>query len=176
MTTENDEEFTPAKQAALKDRRFECQNCGVCCSHRGRIQTSEQNVRELAKYLKVSEFSFAIRYLQEFYAPNLDAYIFAFKTNNPNDATNGCIFHFGTFCAIYPSCRTDLCQVFPWNHFDVEKEIWQPKFVADDGAFWCRGIGKGREWPIEEIRDLKQKYTGLGFGFRRHLAEGPEVK
>src|SRR5512135_2235449 len=91
-------ELTPAKQAALKERRFECQNCGICCSHRGRIQTSEQNVRELAQFLKVSELSFAIRYLQEFYAPSLDAYLFAFKTNNPSDSSNGCIFHLGTYC------------------------------------------------------------------------------
>ena len=171
MSTETTEGVTPAKQAALKERRFECQSCGICCSHRGRIQTGEQNVRELAKFLKVSELSFAIRYLQEFYAPNLDAYIFAFKTNNPSDATSGCIFHLGTYCAIYASCRTDLCQVFPWNHFDSDQQSWQPEFVGDDGGFWCRGIGKGREWPIEEIRELKQKYTRLGFGYRRHMAE-----
>ncbi len=164
-------ELTPAKQAALKDRRFECQNCGVCCSHRGRIQLSEQNVRELAKHLKVSEYSFAIRYLQEFYSPSLDAYLFAFKTNNPYDNTNGCIFHFGTFCAIYASCRTDLCHVFPWNHFDIDRAIWTPAFVGDDGSFWCRGIGKGREWPLDEIRGMKEKFTGLGFGFKRHLVE-----
>jgi Fe-S-cluster containining protein len=174
MPTDNAAGPSPAKQAALKERRFECQNCGVCCSHRGRIQASEQNVRELARFLKVSELSFAIRYLQEFYVPSLDAYIFAFKTNNPNDSSNGCIFHLGTYCTIYPSCRTDLCQVFPWNHFDAEQASWKPDFVADDGSFWCRGIGQGREWSLDEIRALKQKYTGLGFGYRRHLAEtGP---
>jgi hypothetical protein len=176
MSTENDQETTAAKDAALRERRFECQNCGVCCSHRGRIQTSEANVRELAKFLKVSEFSFCIRYLQEFYAANLDAYIYAFKTNNPNDPTNGCIFHFGTFCAIYSSCRTDLCNVFPWNHFDVDKESWNEDFLGKDGSFWCHGIGRGREWSDEEIRELKRKYSGLGFGFRRHLNEAPQTR
>jgi Fe-S-cluster containining protein len=176
MSTENVEGFTPAKQAALKERRFECQNCGICCSHRGRIQASEANVRELAKHLKVSEFSFAIRYLQEFYAPNLDAYIFAFKTNYPSDSTNGCIFHFGTFCAIYATCRADLCHVFPWNHFDVDGGTWKSEFVADDGTFWCHGIGKGREWPMEEIREVKEKYKGLGFGYMRHLADAPAAR
>jgi len=176
MSTEKIEGSNPRKEAALRERRFECQNCGVCCSHRGRIQASEQNVRELAKFLKVSEYSFAIRYLQEFYSPQLDAYIFAFKTNNPNDSTNGCIFHFGTFCAIYSSCRTDLCHVFPWNHFDADQEMWKPDFVSDAGTFWCHGIGMGREWPLEEIRNLKQKYAGLGFGYKRHLTEAEPGK
>jgi Fe-S-cluster containining protein len=173
MPTENVPAPAPTAPAARQERRFECQNCGVCCSHRGRIQASEENIRELAKYLKMSDLSFAIRYLQEFYAPNLDAYIFAFKTNNPADPANGCVFHFESFCAIYSSCRTDLCQVFPWNHFDVDKGEWKGDFVGADGTFWCRGIGKGREWPIEEIRALKQKYSRLGFGFRRHLEVNP---
>ncbi len=174
MPTEDVPAQTPAAAPARGERRFECQNCGVCCSHRGRIQASEENIRELARYLKVSEFSFAIRYLQEFYDPHLDAYIYAFKTNHPGDAVNGCVFHFESFCAIYPSCRTDLCQVFPWNHFDVDRGEWIGDFVGADGTSWCRGIGKGREWPIEEIRELKQKYGRLGFGIRRHLAEQPK--
>jgi Fe-S-cluster containining protein len=162
-------EITEAKIIALKERRFECQNCGICCSHKGFIQPSEENIKELAKFLQISEWSFAIRYLQEIYDPNLDAYILIFKTNNPHDIRNGCIFHFGTFCAIYTSCRTDLCNVFPWNHFNLDSEEWNPEFATNEGKFWCRGIGKGREWSIEEIREKKQKYTKLGFGFRRHL-------
>ena len=162
-------EMTEAKSMVLKDRRFECQNCGICCFHKGLIQPSEKNMHELAEYLKISEWSFAIRYLQEIYDPKLDAYILAFKTNNPHDPKNGCIFHFGRFCAIYDSCRTDLCKVFPWNHFDIKKEEWNPGFVYDNGTFWCRGIGKGREWSIDEIRQLKEKYTNLGFGFKRRV-------
>jgi hypothetical protein len=135
---------------------------------------SEQNVHELAQYLKVSEISFAIRYLQEFYDSNLDAYVFAFKTNNPNDPTNGCIFHLGINCSIYGSCRTDLCQVFPWNYFDIEQGAWKPEFVATDGTCWCRGIGKGKEWSLEEIGQLKEKFTGIGFGFKRQLNNAQE--
>lgn len=162
-------EMTEAKRRALKERRFECQNCGICCSHKGLIQPSEENVRSITKHLRISEWSFAIRYLQEIYNPQLDAYILAFKTNNPYDSKNGCIFHFGRFCAIYDSCKTDLCQVFPWNHFNPEKEEWNPDFVYDDGTFWCRGIGNGREWSIEKIRELKEKYSNLGFGFKRQI-------
>ena len=160
--------FSEAKQRALQDRRFECANCGICCSHKGRIQPSETNIRELCKYLHLNEWSFAIRYLQEIYDPGLDAYILAFRTNNPGDPNNGCIFHFSRFCAIYDSCRTDLCHVFPFNHFDADAGHWSPAFVSDEGTFWCRGIGHGREWSMEEIRKHKERYSNLGVGFTRH--------
>ena len=163
--------MTEAQKKVLQERRFECQNCGLCCSHKGLILPSEANIRDLAKFLRMSEWSFAIRYLYEVYDTKLDAYIMAFKTNNSQDPKNGCIFHFGSFCAIYDSCRTDLCKVFPWNHFSMKDGQWEPGFANDDGKFWCRGIGKGREWSTEEIRELKEKYTNLGVGFRRHLNE-----
>lgn len=161
-------EVSEAKQKALFERRFECQNCGICCSHKGRIQPSEKNLRSLATHLQVSEWSFAIRYLQEIYDPKMDAYILAFRTNNPHDSSNGCIFHFSRFCAVYESCRTDLCQVFPWNHFDTEAGHWMPDFVNNEGKFWCRGVGHGREWPPEEIAAQKVLYSNLGLGLPRH--------
>jgi Fe-S-cluster containining protein len=161
--------MTEAKQRALKERRFECVHCGICCSHKGLIQPSESNMRELAKYLRLSEWSFAIRYLQEVYDARLDAYIIAFKTNNPADHRNGCVFHFSRFCAIYGSCRTDLCNVFPWNHYDAEQETWNVDFIDDEGKSWCRGVGQGPRWALEEIRQIKKTFTNLGFGFRRHL-------
>jgi len=166
---------TKAKIKSLKDRRFECQKCGICCSHKGLIGPSEENIKELAKYLQISELSFAIRYLQEIYDPKLDAYIMAFKTNNPHDPMNGCIFHFGRFCAIYNSCRADLCNAFPWNYFNLVKEEWDPRLVNDNGTFWCKGVGKGREWSIEEIRQMEEKYKNTGFGFRRHLSSGDDL-
>lgn len=169
-----DDEFTEAKQRALTDRRFECQNCGICCSHKGRIQPSEDNMRELAIFLRISEWSFAIRYLQELYDPKLDAYVMAFCTNNPHDSSNGCIFHFGSFCAIYQSCRADLCNVFPFNHFELQTEQWNPRFIDDQGRSWCRGVGQGEPWSLERIRELKQRYTELGVGFKRHLEPGEE--
>jgi Fe-S-cluster containining protein len=155
----------PDAPPARRTRRFECQRCGICCSHKGLIQPSEQNLRELARFLRISEWSLAIRYLQEVYNPDLDAYILAFRTNNPHDSRNGCIFHFGRFCAIYESCRTDLCYVFPWNHFSLEKGEWAAGFVTDEGTSWCKGIGKGRSWPLEEIAALVARYKGFGFGF-----------
>ena len=163
--------MTEEQKRVLEERGSECQDCGPCCSHRGLILPSETNIREPAKHLRMSEWSFATRYLREVYDTRLDAYIMAFKTDNSQDPKNGCILHFGSFCAIYDSCRTDLCKVFSWNHFSAQDGQWEPGFADDAGKFWCRGIGKGREWTIEEIRELKEKYTNLGVGFRRYLTE-----
>ena len=152
-------EVEKAKKMVSKERKFECQNCGICCSYKRLIPVSEKNMHELAKYLKISEWSFAMRYLQERFDHKLNGCALTFKTNKHDDPGNGCIFHFGSFCAIYNSCRTDLCNIFPWNHFDLKKEEWNLGFINDNGTFWCQGIGKGREWSIDEIRQLKEKYT-----------------
>ena len=164
-------EVSNSKREALSERRFECVNCGICCSHKGRIQPSEENIKELATHLRINEWSFALRYLQERYDPGMDAYVLAFRTNNPNDPNNGCVFHFSRFCAIYDSCRTDLCKVFPFNHFDADAGQWEEKFVNDRGEFWCKGVGQGRTWSIEEIRALKERYSNLGVGFTRHAVD-----
>lgn len=163
--------MTEAQKRVLEECRFECQNCGLCCSYKRLILPSEANIRELAKHLRMPEWSFAIRCLHEVYDTKVDAYMMAFKTGNFQDPKNGCILHFGSFCAIFSSCRTDLCKVFPWDHFSAQDGQWEPGFADDAGKFWCRGIGKGREWTIEEIRELKEKYTNLGVGFRRYLTE-----
>jgi Fe-S-cluster containining protein len=157
-------EVAKAKEMVAKERRFECQRCETCCSYKGLIPINEKDIHELAKYLKISESSFTMRYLQEVFDPKLNACILTLKTNKHDDPKNGCIFHFGSFCAIYNSCRADLCNVFPWNHFDLKKEEWNMNFISDKGTFWCQGIGKGREWSIDEIRQLKERYTYVGMG------------
>lgn len=145
-----------------RDRRFECQKCGYCCSERAVIYPSLKEIQALSRYLSLSESSFAIRYLREVYDPRADAYAIAFKTNHGDNRSTGCIFFHEGLCRIYNSPRTDLCNLFPWNHFDHEREEWEENFVSSDKTFWCPGIGKGRLWPLEEIRKMKQIYPNVG--------------
>lgn len=155
-----------AKKNVLKDRRFECLRCGYCCSQRVVIYPSFKDIQKLSKYLNISEGSFAIRYLREIYDPQRNAYLIAFKTNHPEDPTTGCIFCQEELCTIYDSLRTDLCHLFPWNHFDLEKEEWEEDFISQDGAFWCPGIGKGPLWSLEEIRKMKKAYPNVGVNLK----------
>ncbi len=149
-------------KSILKERRFECQKCGYCCSQRVVIYPNLENIQRLSKYLNISECSFALRYLREIYDPKRNTYLIAFKTNYPGDPTTGCIFCQEALCSIYDSPRTDLCHLFPWNHFNLEKEGWDENFISHDGAFWCPGIGKGRLWSLEEIRKMKKAYPNVG--------------
>jgi len=156
-----------AKKKTLNERRFECQGCGYCCSQKVLLYPSLEEIRELAQYLSLTECSFAFRYLQEIYDPQKDAYAIAFKTNQPKDPLTGCIFCQDRICVIHESPRTGLCHVFPWNHFDLEKEEWEENFISEDGTFWCPGIGKGHLWTLKEIRTIKETYPDVGIKTKR---------
>lgn len=156
-----------AKKHVLRKMRFECQKCGFCCSYQSYIYPSEDDIRKLARYLNISELSFAIRYLREIYDPQLDSYVLAFKTNHSTDNAGGCIFYQNNTCVIYDSSRTDLCKVFPWNHFDVDKGEWEESFVSNEGKFWCPGIGKGAVWTIQQITELKSAHPNFGNKVKR---------
>lgn len=148
------------RKEVINERRFECQKCGFCCSEMTLIFPTMEEIRNIAEYLNISEIAFALRYLQEVYDPYTDTYTTAFKTNSLN-ATSGCIFCQDKLCIIYGSQRTALCNVFPWNHFNVEKGEWDENFISINGTFWCPGIGKGHLWSLEEIDNIKQKYKDL---------------
>lgn len=161
------------KKKNLKERRFECQKCGYCCSQKVLLYPSLEEIQELAQYLNLSECSFALRYLQEIYDPQKDAYAIAFRTNHPNDPLAGCIFCQDRICVIHDSPRTGLCHVFPWNHFDLEQEEWEGNFISEDGTFWCPGIGKGHSWTPKEIQTIKESYPNVGLNTKRHYNPSP---
>jgi Fe-S-cluster containining protein len=154
--------MSKTREKVLLDRRFECQNCGTCCSEMTTIYPSREEVQKLSEYLNISELAFAIRYIQEIFDPQMNVYLLAFKSNHSENTGNDCIFCHNKLCAIYNSPRTDLCNVFPWNHFDLETEQWEENFLSQDGKSWCPGIGIGRKWSLDEISDLKLKYPKVG--------------
>ncbi len=162
-----------AKKKALQERRFECQRCGYCCNQKVLIYPSLEEIQKLAQYLHLSECAFALRYLQEIYDPEKDLYAIAFKTNRANDPLTGCIFCKDRICVIYDSPRTDICHVFPWNHFDLENGQWQENFVSEEGTFWCPGIGKGHLWTLEEIKRLKEDHPNVWTQLKPHYHLNP---
>ncbi len=150
------------KDSAIYDRRFKCQRCGFCCSELALIYPNVEEVRSIAKYLGVSEISFAIRYLREIYDPQTDMLKIAFKSNFPDGNGIGCVFYQNNSCVIYNSVRTDVCKVFPWNHFNLETKQWEREFIRSDGKLLCPGIGFGKEWSIDEIKNIKNLYSNVG--------------
>jgi len=158
-------------EKSIKDRRFECQKCVLCCSEMTLIYPGRDDINKLADYFGISELSFAIRYLQEVYDPYTDTYAAAFKTNHPGINEYGCIFCQDGLCAIYDSSRMDLCNVFPWNHFDLELGEWEQGFISSEGGFWCPGIGKGRVWSLQEIEQIKRDYPNSGKNTKYIISE-----
>jgi Fe-S-cluster containining protein len=163
-----------AKKKALLDRRFECQNCGMCCTEMATIYPSREEVQKLAWYLNISELAFAIRYLREIYDPQMDVYLLAFKSNHSMNVGNGCIFYHDKLCTIYDFPRTDLCNVFPWNHFGLETGQWEENFLSQYGKSWCPGIGVGRDWTLNEINEIKLKYPNVGANTKRQINQTPQ--
>ncbi|MDQ1328589.1 MAG: uncharacterized protein QG641_1874 [Candidatus Poribacteria bacterium] len=163
-----------AKEKALLNRRFECQNCGTCCSEMTTIYPSREEVQKLAEYLNISELAFAVRYLREIFDPQMNVYLLAFKSNHSVNIGNGCIFCHNKLCVIYNSSRTDLCNVFPWNHFDLETEQWEDNFLSQDDKPWCPGVGFGRDWTLDEIKEIKQKYPNVGANTKRQINQPPQ--
>jgi len=161
--------MSSTKEKALLNRRFECQNCGTCCSEMTTIYPSREEIQKLAEYLNISELAFAVRYLREIFDPQMNVYLLVFKSNHSLNIGNGCIFCHNKLCVIYDSPRTDLCNVFPWNHFDLETEQWEDNFLSQDGKSWCPGIGVGRDWTLDEIKDIKQKYPNVGVNTKRQI-------
>jgi len=164
-----------AQKKAGKERRFECQKCGYCCSQRAFLYPSREDIKKLSAHLNLSECAFALRYLREVYDPQAKAYVMAFQTNNPGDSGPGCIFCQDNLCVIHDSPRTDLCHVFPWNHFDLEREEWEEGFFSADDTFWCPGIGQGRLWSLEEIRNVKKAFPNVGAQIQRHYNFPPPL-
>lgn len=150
------------REEALNEHRFECQCCGYCCLEKAIIYPSYEEIKLLADYMNISVPAFAIRYLREIYNPQTDLYAVAFKTGLYGDGKFGCIFNHNKLCMIYDSPRTDLCNVFPWNHFNTETNKWDDNFVSINGEFWCPGIGKGREWTLDKIISIKNAYPNFG--------------
>lgn len=150
------------KNIIIYDRRFECQRCGFCCSELALIYPSVNEIHNIAKYLGISEIAFAIRYLREIYDPQADMLKIAFKSNSLDGDGFGCIFYQNNSCTIYDSGRTDICKVFPWNHFDLETAQWEKKFLRPDGKLLCVGVGFGKEWSLDEIRNIKNAYPNVG--------------
>ncbi len=144
------------------DRKFECQRCGFCCSEMAIIYPSAEEVFSLSKYLGISELSFAVRYLRELYDSQANMSSLAFRTNSSDGNGWGCIFCQDNSCAIYNSSRTEICKIFPWNHFDLDSRQWEKEFILGNGKPLCAGIGAGREWSLDEIRDIKNAYQNVG--------------
>jgi len=124
-----------------RELRFECTQCGKCCSNRGEYAYVYVNLDEtaaLAEFLGLSLRSFKRRY----------TFIDEDGWRQLNFTGENCVFldPETKLCQAH-AARPIQCRTFPfWPGF-IEQGEW-----TDEVGSLCEGIGRGRLYSIEEAQ------------------------
>lgn len=119
--------------------RFECQGSGKCCTSRGAygyVYLTLQDRRRLAKHLKLTTSAFTRQYCER------DEDFFYLK--NPD---RDCRFLDGKRCTVYEG-RPTQCRTWPFWPENMNAKAWAREVVT-----FCPGVGKGRLYSADEIRE-----------------------
>jgi hypothetical protein len=122
--------------------RFECTQCGECCTSRGEygyVYVNDREVAAIAKHLQMTPHELRRRYTF------VDEYGWTQVVLQER-----CVFlEEGTNrCTIYPA-RPVQCRTFPFWRDLVRDGEW-----TDEARGLCEGVGAGRLYQIEEIEPL----------------------
>jgi uncharacterized protein len=127
---------------------FECGQCGKCCSgpDEGYIWVTNDEIRFIANYLKMSDAELAQKYLLRV-GPRI--------TIIERRPVNDCIFlelvNGRKICKIYP-VRPNQCRTWPfWNSNLLNPNAWNR--AADK----CAGINRGQCHSFEQIEQKKDQ-------------------
>jgi Fe-S-cluster containining protein len=119
--------------------RFECQGTGRCCLSRGSygfVYLTLHDRQRLAKALKLTTAAFTRQYCG--------------KTDDHAHLKNpekDCPFLEGKGCTVYEA-RPAQCRTWPFWPENLTPKAWTQEVTA-----FCPGVGKGRVWSAEEIRE-----------------------
>lgn len=134
--------------------RFTCTQCGNCCTGPpGYVWFDEHEVRAMADYLKVSEAEFRREYAHEVYGR---------WSLNERRSGHGydCVFlkreeGGKALCSIYP-VRPQQCRTWPfWKENLKSERVWEAVKQV------CPGMGKGKIYPVEKIRIIRDSTPDL---------------
>jgi len=113
--------------------RFKCQpGCIACCTQKGWVYLTEDDIKRAARFLGMRAATFEKRY------------VYRMKTRRRlRRAMSACPFLDGAGCSIHPAKPTQ-CRIFPfWPELVEHPKAWRKT------ASYCPGIGKGRLVQIE---------------------------
>lgn len=122
--------------------RFECTRCGKCCTNHGgyaHVYLSDREVSGLARALELDTYEFERLY----------TFIDEDGWTQLRTESDRCVFlQPDGGCRVYKA-RPIQCRTFPfWRGF-VEDGKW-----TADVAEICEGVGRGREYPADEVERL----------------------
>lgn len=130
---------TPIPHPPQRELRFACQpGCTNCCNVQGYVYLTEDNLREAARYLKLTPAEFEQRYVYR--TRHL------LRLRKPRHSQ--CHFLEESGCSIHPAKPTQ-CRLFPfWPELVKSAHAWK---VA---ARKCPGIGQGPLVQIGEAMEI----------------------
>jgi uncharacterized protein len=120
--------------------RFECQGSGRCCTSRGAhgyVYLTLSDRKRFAKYFGISTAKFTRKYCRK-----TDGW---FHLRHPE---NDCEFLKDKRCAVYEA-RPSQCRTWPFWPENMNAKAWR-----SDVASFCPGVGKGKVYSAEEIREI----------------------
>jgi len=127
--------------------RFECQQCGQCCSGPGEgyIWVTKQEIEVIADFLKMSEADLRGKYLRR---------VGLRRTIIEQPTTKDCVFlrkiDGKKKCVIYP-VRPNQCRTWPfWPSNLSSSNTW------NTAALKCPGISRGEYYSFEQIEKIKK--------------------
>jgi Fe-S-cluster containining protein len=119
--------------------RFECQGSGKCCVSHGEygyVYLTLEDRRRLAQSLGLSTAQFTKRHC----AKDEDLVHLI-------DGKDGhCQFLENKKCGVYEA-RPTQCRTWPFWPEVINAKVWQKEVAS-----FCPGVGKGRTWSADEIR------------------------
>lgn len=123
--------------------RFECTQCGQCCTRRGRyahVYLEEVDVDRIAAYLGLSRGRFARRY----------TFVDEYGWRQVRFPDRACPFldQESFRCQIYP-VRPRQCRTFPFWPELISGNRW-----TIEARRLCEGVGRGRRYSSEEVERL----------------------
>ncbi len=124
-----------------KGLRFKCTGCGGCCTGApGVVWVSEEEMAQIASYLKLPLSEFTKRYVRKMG----DRYSLIEMKKNYD-----CVFLKDKKCQIYP-VRPTQCRTFPWwPHLLESPESWK------EAAKSCEGICDSA--PIVSAQEIEDQ-------------------
>ena len=118
--------------------RFECAECGWCCTIPGFVWVGGMEIRRMASHLGMSHDRFGRKYLRRIGS----------RLSLTERGDGSCIF-WDRGCEVYP-VRPRQCRTFPFWEDHLESRAHWERLGID-----CGGIGKGRLYRIGEIEELR---------------------
>jgi Fe-S-cluster containining protein len=135
--------------------RFECSQCGACCTTHGEysyIYVVDAEVQAIAHYLGLERSEFEARYCGR------DGDWIVIRAEGPSCPFLGV----DKRCGIYP-VRPKQCRTWPFWDVNLERKRWQGEVSAT-----CPGIGQGPTFSAEHIertaRETEAWYGAPDYG------------